>query len=173
MELAINRKSPVFAAGDFNQILGATYGATHRLIWLLSYLTASRIIDVLRLPVSCVYGTNGEPLKSIRYPSEISENEEDRSVPSSPKLIRFLSRYSYDESNFYLFPGVKSEVHLQTQSANDALSRALSIADLEHCGYTTDSFRRSAIIKMLSEGVNVSVIVIVHRGNELSKSPKI
>ncbi len=153
-------QASIFFPADFSKLIGATRGASHRLIFQIAYFTAARCGEVRRLPVSCVFGEDGKPLPYITYPSEITKSEETRQVPVSG-LLRDVLRVYWRErkpSGFYLFPGKDPDFAIQFQSVDDALRRAIKAAGLEGKGYSCHSFRRSAITKMSDEGIGLPII---------------
>jgi len=153
-------QASIFTAADFAKLIGATKGASHRLIFQIAYFTAARCGEVRRLPISCVFEQDGKPLGYITYPSEITKNQEPRQVPVAPVLRDVLRVYSRERkpTGFYLFPGKDPDFAVQFQSVDDALRRAIRKAGLEGKGYSCHSFRRSAITKMDAAGISVPTI---------------
>jgi len=165
--MKLNRKgqAATFDGNDFTKLTAHTRGEAHRLIFQITYYTAARVGEVVRLPVCCVFGGDGKPLPEILFPSEITKDEETRSVPVNPTLRSFLERYylTMKPTGFYLFAGMfkgkrDPEVHLKFQSAYLAMQRAIEKAGLQDKGYSCHSFRRTALTKMAAAGIALSTV---------------
>ena len=155
-----NGQAAIFAGNDFQKLIEYTVGENHKLIFQIAYWTAARVGEVVRLPRCAVFTDDGQPLVSITYWSEITKNQETRQVPASLTLEALLERYYLlmQPDQFYLFPGKEKMTHLQFQSADDAMRRAIKLAGLSGRGYSCHSFRRSAITRMNAAGISTRVI---------------
>ncbi|AFZ59387.1 site-specific integrase [Anabaena cylindrica FACHB-243] len=157
--MKVNRcgQASIFSQNDFDKLIEKTVGENHKMIFRLAYLTAARMGEVLKLQTSDVYN-DGKPMDSITYQRRTTKTRETRQVPTSPKLREYLRYYwlSQNPSAGFLFPGASG--HLQFQSADDALRRAIKQAGLSGLGYSSHSFRRTATTNLSNNGTALSVI---------------
>jgi len=152
-------QASVFEGNDFTKLMSCL-SLKYALIFRIAYYTAGRTGEVVRLPASCVYSSTGEVLPEITYWSEITKDQETRAVPVASSLKFYLEHYwNFGKpQGFYLFPGKHPDSHLQFQSADDALRRAIKKAGLSDKGYSCHSFRRSAITRMSEAGTSLKVV---------------
>jgi len=165
MKLDGKGQAAIFEGNDFTKLTAHTPGEAHRLAFQIAYYTAARMGEVVRLPVCCVFGDSGKPLPEILFPSEITKDQETRSVPVNPTLRSLLERYYLvvKPTGFYLFAGMfkgkrDPEVYLRFQTVYLAMQRAIKNAGLQDKGYSCHSFRRSALTKMAAAGIALSTI---------------
>ncbi|WP_414530875.1 tyrosine-type recombinase/integrase [Nodularia chucula] len=150
-------QASIFSQANFDKLIEKTVGENHKMIFRLAYLTAARMGEVLQLQTSDVYN-DGIPLASITFQRRRTKTRETRQVPTSPKLREYLKYYWLNQKPQpgFLFPGLNG--HLQFQSADDALRRAIKLAGLSGLGYSTHSFRRTATTNLSNNGTSLSVI---------------
>ncbi len=154
-------QATVFSKKDYDKILLATPGKNHRMIFRLAYWTAARMGEVCKLQTSDVYFKTGKPFEKITYEKASTKTRKTRQVPVSETLKEHLKVYWLEMQPDYegfLFPGSSSGTHLQFQSVDDALRRAISGAGLEELGYSSHSFRRSAATHLARNGVSLPII---------------
>ncbi|MBD2197939.1 MULTISPECIES: tyrosine-type recombinase/integrase [Calothrix] len=154
-------QASVFSKKDYEKILLLTPGKNHRMIFRLCYWTAARMGEVCKLKTSDVYFRTGKPFDKITYEKGSTKTKKTRQIPVSETLKQHLQAYwqeiqpDYDD---FLFPGLIEGTHLQFQSADDALRRAIKKAGLDDMGYSTHSFRRSTATQLSRSGIALPVI---------------
>lgn len=154
-------QATVFSKRDYERILLSTPGKNHRMIFRLCYWTAARMGEVCKLLTSDVYSRTGKPFDKITYEKRSTKTQKTRQVPVSETLKEHLKVYWLEvqpDYDSFLFPGSVVGTHLQFQSADDALRRAIGGAGLEDVGYSSHSFRRSAATQLAHNGVALPVI---------------
>ncbi|BAZ49575.1 phage integrase family protein [Nostoc sp. NIES-4103] len=160
--MKINRcgQASVFAPGHLETILSNMHGQNHKMMLRLSYWSAGRAGEVCQIRTSDIYDTKGKPLKKLTYQAAITKTKETRQVPIHRTLKEWLINYwevGCPDIRGYMFPGAGLNP-IQQQSYDDAFRRAVTKADLNSCGYSTHSPRRSILTEMAKRGYALSVI---------------
>lgn len=160
--MKINRggHAAVFAPGDLEKILAAMSGQNHKMMLRLSYWSAGRSGEVCKVKTSDIYDSKGRPLSKLTYQSATTKAKETRQVPIHRTLKEWLIVYwelARPDFNAHMFPGAGGNP-IQQQSYDDAFRRAIAKADLNSCGYSTHSPRRSILTEMAKRGYALSVI---------------
>ncbi|BAT56385.1 phage integrase family protein [Nostoc sp. NIES-3756] len=160
--MKVNRhgQAAIFSDKDFESILANMPGENHKMILRLAYWTAGRAGEVCSLMTSDVYNGDGKPLKRVTYRASQTKTNKTRQVPIHKNLRELLINYwkiNQPDTTGYLFPGGEGE-HLQLQSFDDALRRAVAKSKLTGCGYSTHSARRTILTAMARRGMALSII---------------
>ncbi len=168
-------QAKIFENNEFQKLVAHTHKESHRLAFQISYYTAARMGEVVKLPMQSVYARDGKVLDYIIFWSEITKDDDTRSVPVSSILKSYLERYwltfyasrpkdnpvDFDNKDFFLFPGNAGAGHIQFQSVFRAMQRALKRIGLKGRGYSCHSFRRTALTKMADQGISEKVMMSI------------
>ncbi|WP_156818094.1 tyrosine-type recombinase/integrase [Mastigocladopsis repens] len=149
---------------DYLKIKSHLISSHHKLIFDIAWWTGERLGAVVQLPANAVFDAKGKPLDYITFPARTRKASPDgkrqtRQVPIHPNLREILREYwNAHKPNLsgFLFPS--NNTHLQFQTADDALRRALVKAGLEANGISTHSFRRTLITKLSRRGIATATI---------------
>lgn len=157
-------QAAILTDADYFKIKTHLISPHHKLIFDIAWWTGERLGAVVQLPTNAVFDAKGKPLEYITFPSRTRKASPDgkrhtRQVPLHPNLREILREYGYAHKpsmSGFLFP--TSNGHLQFQSADDALRRAIAKAGLEALGISTHSFRRTLITKLARRGISTATI---------------
>jgi integrase/recombinase XerD len=157
-------QAALLSDGDYLKIKSHLISHRHKLIFDIAWWTGERLGAVVQLPTNAVFDHRGKPLDYITFPARTRKASPDgkrqtRQVPVHPNLREILREYCNQQKpglSGFLFPSGAS--HLQFQSADDALRRAIAKTGLEGNGISTHSFRRTLITKLSRRGIATATI---------------
>ena len=113
--------------------------------------TGCRIGEACKLLTYDVINASGpKPAVLFRW-YQTKGKRDTREVPMHPQLHDYLVAYAPDLTRTYLFPGRHGRSHIQVSSADRILRQAFARLGLE--GFSTHSFRRTALKRMHNAGV--------------------
>ncbi|UJB73420.1 site-specific integrase (plasmid) [Acaryochloris sp. 'Moss Beach'] len=129
---------------------GLIQSRDHALFGVCLY-TGCRIGEACTLLTSDVINTSG-PKSAVLFRWHQTKGKRDtREVPMHPQLHDYLVAYAPDLTRTYLFPGRHGRSYIRVSSADRILRQAFSEVGLE--GFSTHSFRRTALTQMHNAGV--------------------